>query len=61
MQFTFEVTTVKVFLKHIFHENFIKFPQVVQKILRNSLSILANFINITRFLGFFDINLLQRN
>ena len=38
--------------------NFIEFPRVVQKVWRNSLSILANF---HRFFGFFDITYLQRN
>ena len=47
--------------KHIFSENFIEFPQVVQKIGRNSLSILAIFIIFPQFYGFFDITLLQRN
>ena len=35
--------TSNIILRHIFPENFIEFPQVVQKIWRNSLSILANF------------------
>ena len=35
--------TFNIILKHIFPESFIKFPQVVQKIWRNSVSILANF------------------
>ena len=35
--------TFNIILRHIFPENFIEFPQVVQKIWRNSLSILANF------------------
>ena len=48
-------------LRHIFPENFIEFPQVVQKIRRNSLSILAIFINFHQFFEFFDITLLQRN
>ena len=47
-----------IILKHIFPENFIEFPQFVQKIWRNSLSILAIFINFPRFFGFFDITLL---
>ena len=50
-----------IILKHIFPENFIEFPQFVQKIWRNSLSILAIFINFHQFFGFFDIALLQRN
>ena len=37
--------TFNIILKDIFPENFIKFPQVVEKIWRNSLSILAIFIN----------------
>ena len=45
-------------LKHIFSQNFIEFPQVVQKIYRNSLSILAIFTNFPQFFG---ITLLQRN
>ena len=48
-------------LKHIFPESFIEFPQVVQKIWRISLSILAIFINFPSFFGFFDIILLKRN
>ena len=32
-----------IILRHIFPEDFIEFPQVVQKILGNYLSILANF------------------
>ena len=35
--------TVNIILRHIFPENFIEFPLVVQKIRRNFLSILANF------------------
>ena len=35
--------TFNIILKDIFSENFIEFPQVVQKIWRNSLSVLANF------------------
>ena len=50
--------TFNIILRHMFPENFIEFPQVVQKIWRNSLSILANF---HQFFGFFDITLLQRN
>ena len=53
--------TFNIILKHIFPENFIDFPQVVQKIWRISLSILAIFINFPRYFGFFDITLLQRN
>ena len=50
--------TFNITLRHIFTENFIEFPQVVQKIWRNSLSILGNF---HQFFGFFEITLLQRN
>ena len=53
--------TFNIILKDIFPENFIEFPQVVQKICRNTLSILANFINFNQFFEFFDITLLQRN
>ena len=53
--------TFNIILKDIFPENFIEFPQVVQKICRNTLSILANFINFLQFFEFFDITLLQRN
>ena len=35
--------TFNIISRHIFPENFIEFPQVVQKILRNSQSISANF------------------
>ena len=49
-----------IILKHSFPENFIEFPQVVQKIWRKSLSILAMFINFPQYFGFFDITLLQR-
>ena len=37
------LVTFNIILRHNFPENFIKFPQLVQKIWRNSLSILANF------------------
>ena len=50
--------TFNIILRHIFPENFIEFPQVVQKIWRNYLVIVANF---HRFFWFFDITLLQRN
>ena len=53
--------TFNIILKHIFPESFIEFPQVVRKIRRNYLSILAIFINFSHFFGFFDITLLQRN
>ena len=42
--------TFNIISKHIFPDNFIGFPQVVQKIWRNSLSILAIFINFLDFL-----------
>ena len=44
--------TFNIILKHIFPENFIEFPQVVQKIWRNSLSILAKF---DQFFGFLTL------
>ena len=55
------VVSFNIILKHIFPENFHEFPQVVQKIYRNYLSILAIFINFPQVFGFFDITLLQRN
>ena len=45
--------TFNTIISHIFPENFIKIPQVVQKILRIYLSILAIFINFHCFFGFF--------
>ena len=49
-------------ISHIFPENFIETPQIVQKIWRISLSsMLAIFIDFHRFFGFFEISLLQRN
>ena len=53
--------TFNIIISHIFPENFIEIPQVVQKILRLSMSILAIFINFHHFFGFFNISLLQRN
>ena len=53
--------TFKIIIRHIFPENFIEIPQVVQKLWRISLSILAIFINFYQFFGFFNISLLQRN
>ena len=53
--------TFNIILKHIFSGNFIEFPQFIQKIRRNSPSILAIFINSPQFFGFFNITLLQRN
>ena len=44
--------TFNIILKNIFAEKFIEFPQVVQKIWRNYLSILAIFINFPQFFGF---------
>ena len=49
---------LNVILRHIFPEKFIEFPQVIQKIWRTSLSILAHFHH---FFGFFDIGFLQRS
>ena len=45
--------TFNIILRHIFPENFIEFPQVVQKIWTISLSILAIFIHFHRFFGYF--------
>ena len=53
--------TFNIIIRHIFPENFIEIPQVVQKLWRISLSILAIFIDFHQFFGFFDISLLQRN
>ena len=53
--------TFNIITRHIFPENFIEIPQVVQKLWRISLSILAIFIDFYQFFGFFDISLLQRN
>ena len=44
--------TFNIIISHIFPENFIEIPQVVQKIWRISLSILAVFIDFRRFLDF---------
>ena len=44
-----------IILKHSFPENFIEFPQVVQKIWRKSLSILAMFINFLNILDFLTL------
>ena len=49
--------TFNIIISHIFPKNFIEIPQVVQKILRFSLSILT-FSSIFQF---FDISLYQRN
>ena len=48
-------------ISHVFPVNFIEIYQVVQKIWRISLSILAIFIDFHRYFEFFDISLLQRN
>ena len=50
-----------IIISHILPKNFIEIPQVVQKILRLSMSILAIFINFHHFFEFFNISLLQRN
>ena len=42
--------TFKIIISHIFTENFIETPEVVQKIWRFSLSILTIFINFSDFL-----------
>ena len=44
---TFNITS-----KHIFPENFVEFPQIVQKIWRNSLSMLGIFVNFPPFFFF---------
>ena len=46
-------------LWHIFPENFIEIPQVIQKIWRFSLSILTNFINFLNFWHFLFANKLM--
>ena len=53
--------TFNIIISHIFPENFIEIPQVVQNIWRSFLSILVILIDFHRFFGFFDISLLQRN
>ena len=53
--------TIIVIICHIFPENFIEIAEVIQKLSRISVSILAIFLNFHRFSGFFDISLLQRN
>ena len=50
-----------IIIRHIFPENFIEIPQVVQKLWRIPLFILAIFNNFYQFFGLFDISLLQRN
>ena len=49
--------TFNIIINHIIPENFIEIPQVVQKIWRFSLTILAIFIDFYQFFGFFDISL----
>ena len=49
--------TLNIIISHIFPENFIEIPQVVQKIWRLSLTKLASFIDFYQFFGFFDISL----
>ena len=53
--------TVNIIIGHIFTENFIEVPQVVQKIWSISLSILTIFIDFHQFFVFFAISLWQRN
>ena len=53
--------TFKIMIRHIFPENIIEIPQVVQMLWRISVSTLAIFINFYQFFGFLDISLLQRN
>ena len=55
------ILTFNIIISHIFPEIFIEIPQVVQKIWRISLSILAIFIDFHQFFGFSDISLLQKN
>ena len=53
--------TFNIIISHIFSEIFIEVPQVVQKIWRLALSILAIFIIFHQFFWLFNIFLLQRN
>ena len=53
--------TFNIIITDIFPENFIDIPQVVQKMWRLYLPILAIFLNLHIFFGFFDIFLSQRN
>ena len=53
--------TFNIIIRYIFSENFIEIPQVVQKLWRIYLSILAIFMDFNQFFGFFDISLLQKN
>ena len=50
---TFNFLTFNIIISHIIPENFIEIPQVVQKIWRLSLTILAIFIDFYQFFGFF--------
>ena len=53
--------TLNIIIHHVFPENFVETSQVVPKIWRLSLSILAIFIDFIDLLVFFDISLLLRN
>ena len=53
--------TFNIIIGHIFPENFTEITQLVQKIWRISLSILAIFINFYLFSGFFDISFVKKN
>ena len=44
--------TFNIIISHIFPENFIEIPQVIQKILKFSVTILTIFINFLDFLTF---------
>ena len=52
--------TFHIIISHMYPEHFIEITQVVQKLWRMSLSILAIFIDFYRFSGFSDISLLQK-
>ena len=49
--------TFNIIISHIYLENCIEITQVLQKIWRLSLSIVAIFIDFCHVLGFFDISL----
>ena len=53
--------TFNIIIRHIFPENFIEIPLVVQRLWGISLSVLAIFINFYQFFGFLSISLLQRS
>ena len=53
--------TFNIIIRHIFPENFIDIPQVIQHISGISLSMLAISIDFHQFFGFFDISFLQRS